>query len=302
MRSRRIWAAIAVSAFLPLVLAAGAEAQSEKQAEGPAALPHMEADLSAGLLDSGFRRLYELDFGGARSEFRTYQKMRPDDPLGKAAEAASYLFEQFNEKGVLTSDFFCNDSKFLNGIDGDPAENRNSPFLAANRTARQMAKQQLGASPKNPHLLLVLTMTDGMEADYDTLIEKKQLAGLSMVRQAESEANTLLGVDATLGDANVALGAGNYIIGSLPGYKRAFLWMGGIHGDRQRGIEQMQTAIANGHYLRPFAKILLALAYERERQPGRAKQLLAELATEFPANPLFAKELALVQQPRAGKR
>jgi hypothetical protein len=299
IRNPRIWIAIAVSAIFPLCVTFCAAAQDETPQQSPAAaVPRMEADPTAGMLDTGFRHLYELDFAAGRSEFLKYQKLRPDDPFGKAAEAASYLFEQFNQKGVLTSDFFCNDSKFLNGIDGNPADNHNPAFLEANHTAREMAKKLVAENPKDPHALLVLTMTDGMEADYDTLIEKKQLAGLSMVRQAEAQANIVLGIDPTAGDANVALGAGNYIIGSLPGFKRALVWFGGVHGDKQRGMDQMQKAIANGHYLRPFAKILLALAYERERQPDRARILLSELAVEFPANPLFAHELSLLDKPR----
>src|ERR1700690_4337000 len=89
----------------------------EKTAQGPV----MEADPSAQYLERGFRRLYELNFDGARIEFFAYQKSRPDDPLGKAAEAASYLFEQFNAKGVLTSEFFLNDEKFLGGVEGSAA-------------------------------------------------------------------------------------------------------------------------------------------------------------------------------------
>ena len=53
---------------------------------------------------------------------------------------------------------------------------------------------------------------------------------------------------------------------------------------------------------RPFAKILLALAYEREQQTDRARPLLAELAEEFPTNPLFAHELALVDNLQCCKR
>jgi len=44
------------------------------------------------LLDTGFRHLYELNFQDARQDFGVYQKQRPEDPLGKAAEAVSYLF------------------------------------------------------------------------------------------------------------------------------------------------------------------------------------------------------------------
>ena len=299
-RRGQIASAVAVS-FLICAISVAAQ-DSAPPSPSADSTPRMEADTNAVMLDSGFRMLYELDFKGARAQFTSYQKVRPDDPLGKAAEAASYLFEQFNQKGVLTSDFFLNDSKFLNGIDGDPAQNHNPAFLNANHAAREQAKEVLRSKPNDPHGLLVLTMTDGMEADYDQLIEKKQMASLGLVRQAEAEARTVLALDPTAQDAYVALGAGNYIIGSLPGYKRAFLWMGGIHGDKQRGMEQMESAVANGRYLRPFAKILLALACERERRHDRALVLLSQLATEFPANPLFAHEYALLLQRPAGKR
>jgi hypothetical protein len=274
------------------------------EAQGSPAIdtPRIEADPVPGMLDTGFHQLYELNFQGAREQFLAYQKLRQDDPLGKAAEAASYLYEEFNAKGVFTSEFFLNDAKFLGGADGSPAQNRNEAFLTANERARTMAKEQLKSNPSDAHALLVLTITDGMEADYDALIVKKQMAGLGLTRQAESEATKLLALDPSAEDAYLALGAGNYVIGSLPSYKRAFLWFGGIHGDRLRGMDEMQRTADHGHYLQPFAKILLALAYEREHQMDRARVLLAELASEFPANPLYARELALVDQRAAEKR
>jgi hypothetical protein len=116
------------------------------------------------------------------------------------------------------------------------------------------------------------------------------------MRQAEDEAKTLLAVDPSANDAYVALGTSNYVIGCLPSYKKMFLWFGGIHGDKDRGMDQLQTAAAQGNYLRPFAKILLALAAEREHQDARAHTLLTELNKEFPENPLFAHELALLNQ------
>jgi len=97
----------------------------------------------------------------------------------------------------------------------------------------------------------------------------------------------------------VALGMANYVIGCLPSYKRAFLWVGGVHGDRLKGIDLMQTAAEHGQYLSPFAKIMLALAYEREHQPEKARVILAELSEEFPSNRIFARELVLVEQKHA---
>jgi hypothetical protein len=281
------------------ILPNAALAQSQSPAKSSA--PVMEADPSAKVLESGYRHLYELNFDAGRKDFQAYQKMRPDDPLGKASEAASYLFEQFNRKGVLTSEFFLNDEKFLGGVEGSAAANKNSAFLEANNAAREQAKARIKANPKDLHGLLVLTITDGMESDYDAIIIKKQLEGLTMMRHAEAEANAVLAIDPNEQDANVALGMSNYVIGCLPSYKRMFVWFGGLHGDRTRGMEQMQSAAEHGHYLQPFAKVMLALAYEREHKPERAKELFLELATQFPDNPVFARELALVNNPACCK-
>lgn len=281
-------------------LQAGAQSTSPASADQNAL--RMEPDPSAEFLESGFRHLYGLDFQTARQEFLSYQKARPEDPMGKAAEAASYLYEEFNVKGVLTSEFFLNDARFLGGVEGSASENRNSQFLATNHLARQMAKNQVKSDPHDAHALLILTMTDGMESNYDALIEKKQLAALGMMKQAESEANTLLAIDPNAKDAYVALGMSNYVIGCLPGFKKAFLWFGGVHGDRQRGIQLMSEAAQHGHYFQPFAKIMLALAYEREHQPDRARPLLADLTNQFPTNPHYSQELALADQRSEKKR
>ena len=63
--------------------------------------------------------------------------------------------------------------------------------------------------------------------------------------------------DAT--DAYIALGIANYIIGSRSAGSRFVLRFDGIHGDKNIGMEQVARAAANGLYLRPFAKIILAV-------------------------------------------
>ncbi len=294
----------AIAAFSPAFAAPQNTSEQNVVAEPPkpAQGATIEADPSANLLESGYRHLYELNFDAARVDFFDYQKQRPDDPLGKASEAASYLFEQFHTRGVLTSEFFVNDETFLGGVPGTAEQNRNPEFVAANSQAREQAKRILRTNPNDIHGLLALTIADGMESDYDAIVIKKQLPGLSMMRQAEADAKTLLAIDPTQQDANVALGMSNYVIGSLPSFKRAFLWFGGLHGDKQRGMDQMGSAAEHGHYLQPFAKVMLALAYEREHKPARARELLSELTVQFPRNTVFARELALVENPACCKR
>jgi len=251
-------------------------------------------------LENAFDDMYRLKFDEARSVIGAYERLHPNDALGTAAEAASYLFEEFQQKGVFSSAFFLDDKKLLVGVDGSVAENRNPKFLDADSRARTLANDRLHTDSKDAEALLVLALADGMESDYDALIEKKQLASLQLMKQADGEAVRALSLDPNLQDAYVSLGVAGYIIGCLPSYKRAVLWFGGIHGDRERGISLMQNAADHGHYLQPFAKIMLALADEREHRYDLAQGLLAGLARQFPENPHFAQELEIAQKAVRG--
>ena len=243
-------------------------------------------------VDAGFRHLYQLKFTEARTEFAVWQKQHPDDPMGFSAEAASYLFEEFNAQGVLTSEFFLDDKRLLGGIPGKPSDELGKSFLAAVGRAQKLGQLLLDRDPTDANGLLALTMTTGMLADYSSLIEKKQLATLHLLTASEDFARRLLEVDSGAGDAYVALGVSNYILSCLPAYKRFFLRIGGVHGDKSLGMRQLEKAVATGHYLQPYAELLLALTSLREKQAQRAQGLLGHLAAEFPENSLFAHELA----------
>jgi hypothetical protein len=51
-------------------------------------------------------------------------------------------------------------------------------------------------------------------------------------------------------------------------------------------MEQVARTAENGRYLRPFAKIILALAARREKQDVLAEKLLRELSEQYPDNAL----------------
>jgi len=61
--------------------------------------------------------------------------------------------------------------------------------------------------------------------------------------------------------------------------------------DRAKGMEQLRMTAQFGHYLEPFAKLLLAVAAIRDNDRIRARELLSELHNRFPNNPLYLREL-----------
>jgi hypothetical protein len=243
-------------------------------------------------IDRGFRLLYELKFPEARGVFQTWENGHPQEALGPAAEAASYLFQEFDRKGVLTSEFFLDDDRLLGGIEGAADPQTRDGFNSAIQHAQDLARARLKSDPHNADALFALTISAGMRADYSSLIEKRQIESLRLTREADTVAKNLLAVAPSATDAYVALGAANYILGCLPVYKRFLIRFGGFHGDRVLGMQQLEMAAASGHYLRPFAKLTLGLAAIREKKPNLARIQFEQLVAEFPANAKFARELA----------
>jgi hypothetical protein len=243
-------------------------------------------------LDSALHLMYELKFDAARARLASWQRLHPSEAMGSALEAASYLFQQFYTKGVLTSEFFLDDKRLLGGIEDKPDARLESAFLSVAARSEQQARRQLAAQPRNPEALLALTLVAGMRADNSSVIEKRQIQTMSLLREADRRARDLLSVSPDAGDAYVALGAANYIVGCLPSYKRLFLRLGEVQGDKSLGMQQLTIAANTGHYLRPFAEMMLALAALRERDAGLARREFTRLNEEFPANPLFAHELS----------
>jgi hypothetical protein len=243
-------------------------------------------------LTAGFRFLYEQKFSEGRAKFSDWTSQNPDDPFGYAAEAASYLFEEFYRQNVLSSDFFLNEKKFLHGIDGKPNAARVKKFEEAIAQTRKLAAQRLANKPNDPEAYFALTLAAGMESDADMLLKKQHLEALKRLKEGNEHAKLLLAERSDAVDAYVAIGTANYIVGSLTVGTRMMLWFGGIHGDKKLGMAQVEKTAENGRYLKPFAQIMLALAARREKKNELAQKLLRELSEEFPASPLYAAEYA----------
>jgi hypothetical protein len=271
------------------VLCLGLVACSTANADPAASLAPTSA------LDRGFRGLYNLDFAGAQHDFAGWEALHPDDPVGPASEAAGILFSEFNRLGVLEAQFYLNDADFSarSKLTPDPAVK--SRFQAAIDRAQSLGHARLAKDPKDRDGLFALTLSAGLEADYAALIEKRNLSSLHYTKEASLWAEQLLVVCNDCDDVRIATGFSKYIIGSLAAPVRWMLRLGGLAGDKKEGIADLQLTAAHGHYLAPFARILLAIAYVREKDRPRALQLLAGLRAEFPGNPLFSREMARLE-------
>ena len=70
----------------------------------------------------------------------------------------------------------------------------------------------------------------------------------------------------------------NYMLSIKRAPVRWFLRLTGAQTDRGIGIEKLKLAAEKGHYLAPFAQLMLAVAALRGSDPNRARELLSGLA------------------------
>ncbi|MGA2414452.1 MAG: hypothetical protein ABSF59_08380 [Candidatus Sulfotelmatobacter sp.] len=274
-----------VAAFF--LVAGGLPAKAEGGADVPA--------VTDTALDRGFSGLYNLDFSGAQKDFSSWQSQHPDDPVGPVSQAAGVLFSEFNRLGVLEQQFYADDSAFYNRPKFSPDPEAHSQFEGAITRAQSLAQDRLKKNAKDQDALFAMTLSSGLQADYAALIEKKNLASLHYTKEASTYAQQLLAICNNCSDVLVATGFSKYIIGSMTAPVRWLLRMGGLPGDKRAGIADLQTTAENGHYLKPFARILLAIAYVRDKDKARALEVLQSLRTQFPANTLFPREIARLQ-------
>ncbi len=243
------------------------------------------------LLEQGYRDMYNLQFEAAHHVFHQFEQQHPNDPMGPVSDSAAYLFFAFDHLKILRSDFFTEDSNFSEKkkLNLDPQVKRD--FEADLSRSKQLADAILQKSPDNTTALLATVTRIALHADFEALIEKQNMQALSEIKGAQAEADKLLAICSDCYDADLAIGVENYLLSQKPAPVRWFLRLTGAQTDKETGIQKLRTVAQKGHYFRPYAKVLLAIADLRDGNKEEAKQLVFELAREFPHNDLFKDEL-----------
>jgi len=255
-------------------------------------LPAFGADANA--IDDAFNRLYNFDFQGAQEILNHQIADHPQDPLPYSVRASAYLFFELDRLGILESEFLVSDKHLAEKKKLQPDPGIRDRLLAALQDTQRRGEAALAANPNDRSALLAMCIAQGVTTDYMALIEKRQLSSLTPAKRANSYAQRLLKLDPEFYDAYLAAGFSEYMLGSLPFFVRWFVRFDNVSGDKQSGMDHLALVARAGHYLKPFAKILLGIINLREKRPQEAQRLLVDLANSYPENPLFRKELSKI--------
>jgi len=240
--------------------------------------------------------MYDLSFEAAHQKFEYWKIANPDDAMGPVSNAAAYLFSELERLRELDSELFVDDGKFHTRQHLTASAETKRLFEGELASGRQIAQRALARVPEDRNALLADVLAHGLEADYLSLIEHRDMAALSVVKEGRARAVHLLQTHPDCYDAYLAIGVENYLLSLKPAPVRWVLNWSGAQTSKQEGIAKLRLTAEKGDLLQPYARMLLAVAALRDNDRSTATRLLDGLVSEFPHNRLYAAELARVKR------
>jgi tetratricopeptide (TPR) repeat protein len=240
----------------------------------------------------GWQHFYNNEYDQAISDFESEARREPNNPDAYNHLAQAVLYKELFRNGVLESQLLTGTNSFLHApkMNLEPAAKER--FESATAKAIALAEERLEKNEDDSGALYALSVTHGLRANYYFLVEKSWTESLRAATASRRYSNRVLEVEPNLTDALLVQGLHDYVVGSLPFYVRMMGAVAGVHGNRDRGLRELNEVALHGTLNKYDAQILLAVIYRRERQPLPALSLLKQLSANFPRNYLLQLEQA----------
>jgi tetratricopeptide (TPR) repeat protein len=242
------------------------------------------------LKSTGWQHFYNNEYDEAYRFFRAQADQKPSDQLVYNHLAEVLLYRELFRNGALESELVTGNNPFLRRTRMNVTPEVQEEFRSAVSKSLAINRSRLKTNPKDMESLYALSVCYGLQANYEFLVEKAWTAALRDATSSRKFSDRVIELDPGFVDTYLVQGLHNYVVGSLPLYARWLGFLAGFHGDRQKGIQEVQRVAEHGVLNKYDARVLLAAIFRRERRPTDALPLLNDLAKTFPRNYLFRLE------------
>jgi len=248
--------------------------------------------LSGTPLNDAYYAMYNLNFSAAHTLIQQWMTANPNDPLGPASDAAAYIFTEFDRLGIFDIELFADDQRFTSRTRPKVDPTLEKGFNDRADQADRLADAALQRNPRDANAYYVKALTSGMRADWSSLIDRHEYGAYKFSELASKYAKQALAINPTLYDANLAVGIENYMLSLKPPPIRWLLGMTGAGTNKDEGVRLLTLTAEHGHYLAPFARLMLAVGELRDGHVQQGKAILIDLSKEFPENSLYQRQIA----------
>jgi tetratricopeptide (TPR) repeat protein len=265
---------------------AAAAAAGRTQAEHGAKKFTLKVKPGDDATEAGFFHFYNMEYHQAIADFESSLEKHPNDPYAVNHLLEAVLFQELHREGKLDAQLYVS-NKFIQfkKVEPDPkAVDRVEELL---KRATSLETAGLAANPEDVSTLYARSVTRGLRATKQALIDKVWFAALRSGLGAYDDSKRVLDLDPANSDAKLIVGIYNYVVGSLPWPVKIAALLAAIHGSKSKGLALMKQAATGDGEASVDARTTLALFLAREQQYAEAEKLIHWLYSTFPRNFLY---------------
>lgn len=243
-------------------------------------------------IQQGDDDFYNLDYDQAIAAYEKAVAGNPEDAVFHNHLAQGLLYREMYRDGALESELVGGNNSFLRRPKMEAPADIERRFFSEIDRSMQLSQARIGKNSRDTGALHALSVALALRANYGFLVRKSWRASLADANQARKYDAIVTQIDPTDYDAKLLPGGYDYIVGNLSWAMRAIGFIGGYHGDKQRGIRTLEEVAAKGKENKVDAQIVLCALYRREGQATRAIPLVSSLIQRYPRAYLLRFELA----------
>jgi tetratricopeptide (TPR) repeat protein len=248
------------------------------------------------LYQHGVEKLYNLYFDEAESDFKKLTKEYPDDPLYWNSLASTiWLKMLYSQQKLNIESFSLKDTFGTTQSKDDVVAAEEKRLTDTIDIAIEKAEKLLKKDAKNTHALYAEGASYASLATFNATVKRSYFTARGQAAKARDLHKKVLSIDPSYHDAEMSIGAYNYVMGILPYGFRMLFGLVGFNGDgKDLGIKQIENTARMGIQGSTDAKMLLLIVYNREGRHDDALKLVDELHVKYPRNFLFEMSRAQV--------
>lgn len=243
------------------------------------------------LVASGFNHFYNLEYDQAITDFTSAAEQNPLDASIWNHLAEAVLYRAMLRSGALDTHVAVKPHAVLKRPKVEMTATEEQSFCASLEKALAISQARLDKDPDNPAALYTLGASYALRANYEFSVHKAWIDALHDASRAQQAHIRVCQLEPQNIDARLIPGLYDYIAGSLSGPYRLLASLTGHHGDRQRGIDTLETVAREGKLNRVDAEFVLAAIYRREHRAKDGVPLVEDLIRQFPRTYLLRFEL-----------
>lgn len=240
----------------------------------------------------GFDHFYNSEYDKAIKDFETVEKEHPENPFATNYLLSAVMFRELYRIGALDTESYAGNSFIDRKVRRPIDQAQRKRVLELIDLALLQSEAILKVYPTDADALYARGTTRGLRATWLGMAEKAWFSGLRSALGARNDHEKVLQLDPKYVDAKMSVGVHNYVIGSLNWAGRATLAIGGVTGNKQKGLDYLREVARADSVASMDAKIALALFLRREQKYPEALQVVKSMMDAYPKNFLVCVEYA----------